>query len=158
MFTFNKQIFFFFVALVVLTASIFGANYLLGINQFNNGYANLAAHECQLISTHCNVKIGDTDIKISVSAAPQIEEMTDLTISLVKPEQVEQVWVEGVNMYMGIIPVPKNAASPGQEASSEWQGWFSLGSCTEPNMQWRLAIKLKDQQQLALVYFDTSTN
>lgn len=81
-----------------------------------------------------------SSISVSFSYEPaRIEEMMQVKISSLGDEIVEEVWVEGINMYMGRIPVVAI------KADNIWVGEFFLGSCSEPKMQWQLVVKLRSE-------------
>ena len=48
--------------------------------------------------------------------------------------------VEGLNMYMGKIPVQWQAKN------GEWHAQLLIGACTEPRMDWQLTIPLEHQR------------
>lgn len=81
-----------------------------------------------------------SSINISFSHKPaRIEEMMQVKISYLGDKIVEKAWVEGINMYMGRIPVVAI------KADNIWIGEFFLGSCSEPKMQWHLIVKLRNE-------------
>lgn len=81
-----------------------------------------------------------SSISISFSHEPaRIEKMMQVKISYLSNKIVEEVWVEGINMYMGRIPVVA------VKADDIWLGEFFLGSCSEPKMQWQLVVKLRSE-------------
>ncbi|WP_417665230.1 hypothetical protein [Pseudidiomarina sp.] len=65
--------------------------------------------------------------------------------------------VEGVNMYMGYMPVRVSRIS-----ATQWQAKFQLGACTEPSMLWRVSIPWQtaagNEQGVYQFEFATETN
>ena len=87
----------------------------------------------------------------------RIEEQTFFQLSfsngLSATELEINAWIEGINMYMG-----KNQANIELDPETgKLQGWFFLGSCSEPIMQWRFYLKLKrengEKQTLSFDFF-----
>lgn len=109
------------------------------------------------VSSHCEFKDNSCFFRVMgysssafFSTNPEVEE--EVTISFVLPPHINitSVWIEGVNMYMGKIPVLVEHKGQGV-----WSGWFMLGSCTEPSMQWRMIVNIEGQQQPATLDFYT---
>ena len=65
--------------------------------------------------------------------------------------------VEGVNMYMGYMPVLVSRVN-----ATQWQAKFQLGACTEPSMRWRVSIPWQtvagNEQGIYPFEFTTETN
>ena len=85
---------------------------------------------------------------------------TEFIVKFKAPEQIniKQAKLEGVNMYMGSIPLMF------EYKDGVWQSKAMLGACAEPIMQWRLRLDFIDKSQLenqninttSLLYFFTS--
>ncbi len=77
------------------------------------------------------------ELHISIHPFPVVvEEQIDVSISGLQNAEITSAWVEGVNMFMGKIPVVLEQQEDGAK------GWFFLGSCSEPKMQWQLVLQL----------------
>jgi len=87
---------------------------------------------------------------VMMDRLPTIEEQIPLTVTLPEGLQIDSAYIEGVNMFMGKIPVPLKA-----EGSRQWRGWFMLGACSEPTMQWQMVITIKNRPEPVWVFFTT---
>ncbi|NMH61031.1 hypothetical protein [Alteromonas ponticola] len=117
----------------------------------NNSLSNGLGNHCHFVNLECAIELDGQSINFSLSRAPTIEERIDVVISSENPFELEQAVIEGVNMYMGTLPVVEEAV-----AEMTWRGWFMLGACSEPTMQWRMTIKFKGQPQPAQLLFTTT--
>ena len=90
---------------------------------------------------------------MTVSIAGQLltEEQLDIAVTLPDNLTITSARIEGINMYMGVIPVVLK-----QQGKNEWAGWFMLGSCSEPQMQWQLLIQLNGYAAPVSVRFTTT--
>lgn len=87
--------------------------------------------ECNLnVSASCALA---EDVLLEVSPWPiEVEQLHTLTITAQAQPEAK---VEGMNMFMGYIPLvfePKGA--------SVWQADLILGACAEPDMQWLMSL------------------
>lgn len=68
----------------------------------------------------------------------------EVKVSLITHEdfEIQNAWVEGVNMFMGKIPllIETESDSPHNRKSAI----LFLGSCSEPRMHWRLFVEVED--------------
>ncbi|NVK56736.1 MAG: hypothetical protein HWE26_14105 [Alteromonadaceae bacterium] len=106
---------------------------------------------CWQTDTRCQIPLSVGDISIIVEAIPTVEEQIAVSINLPAGLAISSAYIEGQNMYMGKIPLPLE-----QTSAQQWQGWFILGSCSEPTMLWRLTLKLKDRPEPVWIFFSTS--
>ncbi len=65
-----------------------------------------------------------------------VEEPTQISIKT--PKNIENMWLEGLNMNMGKIPFVINRENSGYSTQ------LFLGMCSEPQMTWRLYIEYQD--------------
>lgn len=108
---------------------------------------------CEFENLTCQLYSSDEPIVARFSRAPQAEEEISVRFSLAPEYQIESVWIEGTNMYMGKIPVLVEETQPG-----EWSGWFMLGSCSEPQMHWQMLLNLKGEVDPKILIFTTDTH
>ena len=81
----------------------------------------------------------DGEVAIATfSTMPEPEESVTLKILIPENQEIESAWIEGVNMYMGKIPVLLD-----NDGQGKWSGWFMLGSCSEPVMKWQLRLNIE---------------
>ncbi len=107
---------------------------------------------CTFSNNICELSIDDELAVARFSETPIPEESITLSVRLPEGKAIESAWIEGVNMYMGKIPVMFDETDGG-----EWQGWFMLGSCSEPVMTWQLRINIKKQAAPSYLYFTTES-
>lgn len=107
---------------------------------------------CEFEELSCSIYIDEQPIVATFSREPQAEEEISVHFSLAPAYQIESVWIEGTNMYMGKIPVLVEETQPG-----EWSGWFMLGSCSEPQMHWQMLLNLKGVADPKILIFTTDT-
>jgi len=83
---------------------------------------------------------------------------SEFTIEFNAPEKIKihQAKLEGINMYMGSIPLTF------EYKEGMWQSSAMVGACAEPIMQWRLTLDFIDEsstsnnKQKTLLYYFTS--
>ncbi|MDB2330110.1 hypothetical protein N9V74_00205 [Alteromonas sp.] len=133
------------VAIAVYTAH----RYQSAVNT-TQGDANEIGNRCTFVNGRCELLIvGERAVAI-FSDPVETETSITLTLSLSSNITLESAWIEGVNMYMGKVPVLLEKDSTGV-----WTGWFMLGSCSEPTMRWQLRLNIKEQAAPSYLYFST---
>ena len=138
------------VMLIVLLVLIVTVGYLTSLSTLNSD-----AHFCRLEDGVCQISSATVDAQVSI-VPHTIPLESALTVSLLLSAEatVESAWVEGINMYMGKIPLALVESEP-----SHWQGRLFLKMCSEPEMQWQLIVKLRvanGQRQSRRFIFSTS--
>ncbi len=124
----------------------------LGIIPINNSYNNEDKNSfCHLTNGTCELWLTEGLMTVSLAGPLQTEEPLDITVKLPADLAIKQARIEGANMYMGVIPVLLSEQSGGV-----WSGWFMLGSCSEPRMQWQLLIQLEGYAAPVIVEFTTT--
>ena len=94
-----------------------------------------------VIPEPCGTEINCQESRLSVTFKPSpvvVEQEIHVTIAFSPQWKLVNAWVEGVNMYMGKSPVIFDAVI--SEVGS-YNGILFLGSCSEPQMHWRLATE-----------------
>ncbi len=124
--------------------------------------------ECNLQQNACQFVDDLGSISTVFKQPPIIEEELSVEIKLSNDLILNDAWVEGVNMYMGRIPVISDfdgnfdAGNRDLRAKDSFKGIFFLGSCTEPTMLWVMIIEVQntvtDQTKSYKVYFTTNAN
>jgi hypothetical protein len=109
-------------------------------------------NSCTFSNKTCEFLIDDELAVARFSTQPMPEESITLSLRMPNDEIIESAWIEGVNMYMGKVPVLLE-----QSVKGEWSGWFMLGSCSEPVMTWQLRLNIKKQAAPSYLYFTTET-
>lgn len=132
---------------LMLTLSLVG----IGLSTLTKRHHPSTDSDCFSTSLRCNIMHDSYQMQVSLSRPPEIEEQISLEIDLGEAPALESAWIEGVNMYMGKIHVPLERLDNGKYA-----GWFMLGSCSEPNMEWQLYLKVTGDMSPATLRFKTS--
>ena len=133
---------------ILLTAVAVGIANILGEN---NNYNPDNKTSCWLAGNSCEIELAEGTLTVVMDRLPTIEEQIPLTVTLPEGVQINSAYIEGVNMFMGKIPVPLK-----QENNRQWQGWFMLGACAEPTMQWQMVIKIKNRPEPVWIFFTTT--
>jgi hypothetical protein len=107
---------------------------------------------CTFSNKTCEFLIDGELAVARFSSQPMPEESITLSLRMPNDEIIESAWIEGVNMYMGKVPVLLE-----QSVKGEWSGWFMLGSCSEPVMTWQLRLNIKKQAAPSYLYFTTES-
>ena len=107
-------------------------------------------NQCEFVNLDCSIDLNNNSISAAFERQPEAEESITVNFSLPHSKQVESIWIEGVNMYMGKIPVLVE-----QKDSGDWSGWFMLGSCSEPSMRWKMLIHVRGEDAPYVMFFET---
>lgn len=99
--------------------------------------------QCYFEGTQCTLENQDQIIKVAfLNQQIEIEEELQLNIQYPAHFALNQAWVEGTNMFMGKMNVELSEPKlDGDNVMSN--GVLFLGSCSEPNMRWRLVLEFK---------------
>ena len=124
----------------------------LGIIPINNSYNKADKNSlCILSEGECELSLTEGTMTVSIAGQLLTEEQLDIAVTLPDNLTITSARIEGINMYMGVIPVVLK-----QQGKNKWAGWFMLGSCREPQMQWQLLIQLNGYAAPVSVRFTTT--
>lgn len=88
---------------------------------------------------------------------PRVEQQISVLIQAPEEYEFGLGKVQGVNMNMGYMPISLRRIH-----ATEWQATLLIGACTEPRMQWRVAIPWRStvtkEQGMYQFDFFTETN
>jgi hypothetical protein len=70
----------------------------------------------------------------------EVEEETLLTLTLPKNTIIKEMWVQGINMYMGRNAVIIESVYE-QNTKKVYNASLILGSCSEPAMRWQMIVQ-----------------
>jgi hypothetical protein len=138
------------LAIVVVTVCVFLAHKFQQTAFDETNVSNGIGNSCTFVNETCEFLIGNDVAIAHFSEKPVAEESVTITFSIPPNYEVESAWIEGVNMYMGKIPVLLEQGPKGK-----WSGWFMLGSCSEPVMRWQLRLNIASEESPAYLYFVT---
>ena len=138
------------VAIIVVAVCVYLAHKFQSSVLKDTGVVNGIGNSCNFVNETCEFLI-DGEVAIATfSTMPEPEESVTLKILIPENQEIESAWIEGVNMYMGKIPVLLD-----NDGQGKWSGWFMLGSCSEPVMKWQLRLNIKDKESPSYLYFVT---
>jgi len=104
-------------------------------SQFDN------PNTCEVYAQKCTIDLEQGQLVIDFPNQIVVEELLNVKFTLPQGLEIEQVVIEGVNMYMGKLPVHFESLS--SESSILQIGELYLGSCHLSNMQWQMLISLR---------------
>jgi len=140
------------LAIVVVAGCVFLAHKFQSTAFTDNNVVNGVGNSCNFVNETCEFNVNG-NLAIAHFSVPPVPEES-VTVSLTLPQNliIESAWIEGVNMYMGKIPVLLES-----EDNVKWSGWFMLGSCSEPVMRWQLRLNIQGQDAPHYLYFVTQS-
>lgn len=98
---------------------------------------------CDLSHSPCRLIVGDRPLTVSIDGLP-IRPEHDFVLRLqggVPAITPVKAWLEGKEMFMGLIPVLFEPSQTG------WRGVTQVGSCTTEAMDWLLTIEWSNGQR-----------
>ena len=103
---------------------------------------SVRGESCQFHAGQCSTIHDEKKVTVSVHDPIEIEEELNLSIYFPEDYVLVRSWVEGVNMFMGrfFIDLKQQQTNQGE---NQQDGILFLGSCSEPEMQWKLVVELK---------------
>lgn len=138
------------VAIIVVAVCVYLAHKFQSSVLKDTSVVNGIGNSCNFVNETCEFLIDDKLAIAAFSTMPEAEESVTVKFLVPEGKVIESAWIEGVNMYMGKIPVLLDDNGKG-----EWSGWFMLGSCSEPIMKWQLRLNIKDKDSPSYLYFVT---
>ena len=118
------------------------AGLLMFLYQLNVGSQYDNSNSCEVYAQKCTIDLEQGQLTIDFPRQIVVEELLNVKFTLPQGLEIEQVVIEGVNMYMGKLPVHFESLS--SESSIHQIGEFFLGSCHLSNMQWQMLISLRN--------------
>ena len=138
------------LAIIVVAVCVYLAHEFQSSAMNENVLINGIGNSCNFVNETCEFLI-DGEVAIATfSTMPEPEESVTLKILIPENQEIESAWIEGVNMYMGKIPVLLD-----NDGQGKWSGWFMLGSCSEPVMKWQLRLNIEGKDNPPYLYFVT---
>lgn len=138
--------------IILLAGAIYVAQKEIAPTPENWSVSNGLGNQCEFVNLQCQFTIDDKAASALFTEQPVTEESVTVRLNLPEDLGIQSVWIEGENMYMGKIPVLPDQIEPGQ-----WEGWFMLGSCSEPVMRWKMLVNIEGRSEPALLYFTTTS-
>lgn len=115
--------------------------------------------QCKIdLTQECIVIENEQQVSVRFLQEIEIEEENLLVIKVHKDIRIKQMWVQGINMYMGKNAVIIDSVYV-QSTKKVYNSRLLLGSCSEPAMRWQLVIQTTDDSQSEMSwFFNFSTN
>ena len=132
--------------ILILALGVYLSKQQVTTTDTDNGLGN----PCTFVNLTCEIGHEQNKVSATFESIPEAEESIIVNFSLPFSQQIESVWIEGVNMYMGKVPVLAERIKEGS-----WSGWFMLGSCSEPQMRWKMLIHVEDKPDPYVMFFET---
>ncbi|WP_414830833.1 hypothetical protein [Alteromonas sp. H39] len=139
------------IIIIILAGAVYFAQKQLDSPNENEAPLNGLGNQCEFVNLRCHFTLDGQRASATFAEKPVTEESVTVLLHLPAEMEIQSVWIEGDNMYMGKIPVLPDQIRPG-----EWEGWFMLGSCSEPVMRWKMLVNIKGRTAPTLLYFTTS--
>ena len=70
----------------------------------------------------------------------------------VNDTKIKQMWVQGINMYMGKNAVIVDSVYA-KEMKKVYNAHLFLGACSEPKMRWQLIVQTTDNDEIVKSWF-----
>lgn len=138
------------VAILLVGVAVFIAHDYQTSTQQSSFPTGKLGNSCRFNNDSCTFSLNQKHATAEFSEHPQPEESVTLTLHMPEGTVIESAWVEGVNMYMGKVPVLLE-----KQEDNTWTGWFMLGSCSEPTMNWQVRLNIAGDRAPIYMYFTT---
>jgi hypothetical protein len=141
-----------FFAKIILPLLVFTAAVGLFLN-YTDSSPIKTTKQCNIdLTQECVVFDKNKQISVQFLQVIELEEELALTVTVPNNTNITQMWVQGINMYMG-----KNAVIVDSVYAKKQQKVYNarlfLGSCSEPLMRWQLIIQTSDESQSEQSWF-----
>ena len=93
------------VAIIVVAVCVYLAHKFQSSVLKDTSVVNGIGNSCNFVNETCEFLIDDRLAIATFSAMPEAEESVTVKLLVPEGEEIESAWIEGVNMYMGKIPV-----------------------------------------------------
>ncbi|MGS2720109.1 hypothetical protein [Paraglaciecola aestuariivivens] len=134
----NRSLFNPFLLFLLIILVLIGL--VLSSNQISPQQTN---RQCTLISQQkCQLIVDEQKLSAQFLQPVALEEELNLKISLPTNTEIQAMWVQGINMYMGKHQLFTQSSYIENDQMVHLVQLF-LGACSEPNMKWQLVIQTK---------------
>ncbi|MEO9945385.1 MAG: hypothetical protein ABJH28_12100 [Paraglaciecola sp.] len=119
----------------------------------SNNFGLKTNTQCNLDNkTQCELNTQSEVVSVKFLQTIQLEEELKLTITLSDSLKIKQIWVQGINMYMGKTAVILENVTH-ISSSFTYDGLLFLGACSEPDMKWQLIIQTENTEKVTQSWF-----
>jgi hypothetical protein len=141
-----------FFARILLPLLVFAAAVGLFLN-YTDSLTVKSTKQCNIdLTQECTVFNNHQQISVQFKQQIKVEEELLIIITVPNDTKITQMWVQGINMYMGKNAVMTDSiyADKGKKV---YNARLFLGSCSEPVMRWQLIIQTADDTQTQQSWF-----
>lgn len=141
-----------FFAKILLPLLVFTAIFGIFLN-YTDSPTVKTTKQCNIdLTQECVVFDSGHQISVQFLQEAEVEEELLLKITLPNRTKVKQMWVQGINMYMGKSAVLTDSIYV-EDNNKVYNARLFLGSCSEPFMRWQLIIQTIDDKQAEKSWF-----
>lgn len=141
-----------FFARILLPLLVFAAAVGIYINYIDSPLKK-SKKQCNIdLTQECIVIDQGQQISVQFLQNIEVEEEISLTVTVPNNTRIKQMWVQGINMYMGKNAVVVDSVYA-KEMKKVYNAHLFLGSCSEPAMRWQLIIQTTDNNELEQSWF-----
>ena len=141
-----------FFARILLPLLVFAAAVGIYINYIDSPLKK-SKKQCNIdLTQECIVNDQGQQISVQFLQNIEVEEEISLTVTVPNNTRIKQMWVQGINMYMGKNAVVVDSVYA-KDMKKVYNAHLFLGSCSEPAMRWQLIIQTTDNNELEQSWF-----
>ncbi|GGW88656.1 hypothetical protein [Alteromonas halophila] len=140
------------ITILIVAAGIFWAQQELSTSDVKSN-SDIKSLQCNFVNSKCQFLLDGEPATARFDRTPATEEPITVTFTLPSSVTITRARITGVNMFMGQIPLILDKTD-----NRTWEGWFMLGSCSEPVMQWQITVEIKGRSAPAHLFFSTTRN
>ena len=141
-----------FFTKILLPLLVFAASVGLFLNYTDSSPVN-STKQCNIdLTQECVVFDNGQLISVQFLQEIELEEELRLVVKIPNNTNIKQMWVQGINMYMGKSAVLTDSIYE-QENQKVYNARLFLGACSEPSMKWQLIIQTIDVTQTEQSWF-----
>ena len=141
-----------FFARILLPLLVFAAAVGIYINYIDSPLKK-SKKQCNIdLTQECIVIDQGQQISVQFLQNIEVEEEISLTVTVPNNTRIKQMWVQGINMYMGKNAVVVDSVYA-KDMKKVYNAHLFLGSCSEPAMRWQLIIQTTDNNELEQSWF-----
>lgn len=108
---------------------------------YTNPYHMDPSKQCNIeLTQECIVFDKGQQISVQFSQKIEVEEEILLTITVPENTKIKNMWVQGINMYMGKSAIIIDNIYA-QDIKKVYNARLFLGSCSEPAMKWQMIVQ-----------------
>ena len=102
--------------------------------------------QCNLdLKQECEVFSSNQQVSVQFLQTIELEEELFFIVKVPKEQQIENMWVQGINMYMG-KNIPQIESTYIKDDYKIYKARLFIGACSEPLMKWQLVIYTTQNQ------------